>query len=540
MSPVPSSDRLREYAVKGVHLGLRQLAQAPEQRAARRLAAQASDRIGPEDRDAPRVAVLTPRSWAPHVQWEAMIAQALRLRGAHVEFITCGGGLEICDRANTWEAPPMPCRSCVGYVDPSIAAHGFSAHHLRDGWEGTVGSDWPELDELSMHDLTGVTYEGVPVGQLVDIPVKWFLMSADVEHDPLAGITYRRFLRTARRLVAGLSAALDEIDPDVVLLCNGLFLFESVCWALCRERGIEVVTYERGMIKETLVFRRNEAACLLDVSDLWEQWSETPLTDEEASELAGYLRERELGLRTIDRFWGGASFDEFARQRSGRLVSMFTNLTWDSAVIGQELAFRGIAEWVTTTIRAFADRPDDELVLRIHPAEVKLPGKQTREPIEALVRERFPELPANVRVIGAHDSTSSYPLMAASDAVLVFSSTTGLEAAMRAVPVIVAGKTHYRGKGFTVDVSSPDEYLQRLDEVLDDPARFAPDPDVVARYAYLFFFRAPVASPGVEEHVLGLARLTVSDIDELAPGRKPAVDRICDLVLEPAATSHVP
>ena len=30
-----------------------------------------------------------------------------------------------------------------------------------------------------------------------------------------------------------------------------------------------------------------------------------------------------------------------------------------------------------------------------------------------------------------------------------------------------------------------------------------------ARYAYLFFFRNPVASPGVEEHVLGLARLTI-------------------------------
>ena len=38
MSPLPSPDRLSEYAVKGAHLGLRQVAQAPEQRVARRLA----------------------------------------------------------------------------------------------------------------------------------------------------------------------------------------------------------------------------------------------------------------------------------------------------------------------------------------------------------------------------------------------------------------------------------------------------------------------------------------------------------------------
>ena len=58
----------------------------------------------------------------------------------------------------------------------------------------------------------------------------------------------------------GVEFVLDTTRPDVVLLCNGLFFFEAVCWALCRTRGIDVVTYERGMIKETLVFRRNVAA----------------------------------------------------------------------------------------------------------------------------------------------------------------------------------------------------------------------------------------------------------------------------------------
>jgi hypothetical protein len=136
-----------------------------------------------------------------------------------------------------------------------------------------------------------------------------------------------------------------------------------------------------------------------------------------------------------------------------------------------------------------------------------------------------------VRIVGATDPTSSYPLMAASDAVLVFTSTTGLEAAMRGVPVIVAGQTHYRGKGFTVDVATPGEYEAALEKVLDDPASFRPDPERVARYAYTFFFRAPVATPGVEEHVLGLARITVDDLTELAPGANAAVDEICDLIL---------
>ena len=308
MSPVPSRARLGEYAVKGVHLGLRQLARAPEQQAARRLARQAGDLPAPLPA-ATRVTVLTPRSWAAHVQWEAMIAQALRVRGAHVEFITCGGGLEICDRANTWESPPMPCAHLHPLrrrLDrrPRVrgAAHGHAAGPppTRPG---------PSSTSSRSRTCADVAYRGVPVGELVDIPVKWFLMGADVAHDPLAPLTYRRFLRAARRVVDGLADALDATRPDVVLLCNGLFFFEAICWALCRERGIDVVTYERGMIKETLVFRRNVAACLLDVSDQWAERAGAALTPAEAEELEDYLRDRELGLRTIDRFWGDARFD---------------------------------------------------------------------------------------------------------------------------------------------------------------------------------------------------------------------------------------
>ena len=530
MSPLPPPDRLAELAVKAVHLGLRQLGQAPEHRAARRLAAQA-----PGTDPAPgatRVTILTPRSWAAHVQWEAMIAQALRLRGAAVDFVTCGGGLEICDRDNTWEAPPMPCATCSRYVDVSIDAHGFPARPMADGWSAT-DAEWPELDALSFAELGEVIYRGVPLGELVDIPVKWFLMGADVAHDPLAPLTFRRFLRSGRKVVDALIEALDRNRPDVVLLLNGLFFFESICWSLCRDRGIDVVTYERGFIQDTLVFRRNQAACLYEMTELWGEWADVVLSDAESAELATYLRERELGLRTIDRFWGDARFDEPDRPRSGRLVSLFTNLTWDSAVIGQEIAFDSIAAWVSAAIEAFAARPEHQLVLRIHPAESKLPGKQTREPIEALVRERYPELPPNVRLIAAEDPVSSYPLMAASDAVLVFTSTTGLEAALRGVPVIVAGQTHYRGRGFSVDVSSPEEFLDRLDAVLTEPARFAPDTELAARYAYLFFFRNPVASPGVDEHVLGLARLTIDRLDDLMPGANAAVDQICDLLLAP-------
>ena len=529
--PLPDRNRLREYAVKGGHLAARQLAVAPEQQRARRLAAEAAG-LPPAADDAPTVAILSPRDWAVHVQWEGVIALALRLRGARVEFLTCGGGLERCDRANTWEGPPMPCSSCTRYTEASIDAHGFARTSLRDGWQDDDPGAWPEIDEVSLDGLRDVVDpDGLPLGLLTEIPVKWFLMRSSTGDDPLAPSTWRAFLRSARRIAAGVEAALDRIRPDVVLLCNGLFLFEAVAWELCRRRGIDVVTYERGFIKETLLFRRGAPACLTELHDLWPRFADVALTTAQDERLDQYLDARRHGQRTIDRYWSDARFEAPERRGSGRLVTLFTNLTWDSAVIGKELAFPSIEAWIVAAIEAMAERPDHELVVRLHPAEVKLPGKWTREPMSEVLQRHFPTLPANVRVIEPDDPTSSYPLMEASDLGLVFTSTTGLELALAGVPVIVAGETHYRDKGFTIDVSSPDEFVAALDAALDAPERFTPDAERARRYANLFFFETPVPSPGVEEHVLGLARITVGHLDELAPGRDEAVDRICDGIL---------
>jgi hypothetical protein len=64
--------------------------------------------------------------------------------------------------------------------------------------------------------------------------------------------------------------------------------------------------------------------------------------------------------------------------------------------------------------------------------------------------------------------------------------------------------------------------------MLDDPAAFAPDADLVRRYAWLFFFAVPFDFPFVDEPRLGLARITTTDLRDLAPGRNEDLDRLCD------------
>ncbi|MEY2426647.1 MAG: hypothetical protein QOI61_2219 [Actinomycetota bacterium] len=523
MSPIPRADRLNEYARKGVELALRQIAQAPEQRAARRLA---SGDPKPAN-GAPKVLVLSPRDWAAHVQVESMLAHALQLRGAAVEFLTCGGGLEICDRANTYEAPPMPCTTCTRYVAGSLDAHGFQSTSIRAGWT-LDDPPWPEIDALSLDGLFTVEDGRRALGRAIEIPLKWFLCAASLDDEPLAGQTARAFLRSARRIARGIDEALEEIRPDTVLILNGLFLFEAVAWEICKERGIDVVTYERAFRKDTLVFSRDVPAGFYDLSAQWAT-ENRPLLSAESNELDAYLATRRRG-GAFDQYWSFTK-GESVHQGDGRLVVLFTNLTWDTAVIGRDLAFPDIRGWIDAVIAAFADRPEHQLVIRVHPSEVALPGKRTRDSLEQYVVDHHPELPANVRVVGATETTSSYDLIDAADLVLVYTSTTGLEVALSGKPVIVSGAVHYRGKGFTVDVSSPAEFLAQLDEGLAKPEALHGDVETARRYAHYFFFRGPVAAPLVTEPLPGLARLSTDEAADLAPGASAAVDRICDLIL---------
>lgn len=512
-----------ELLLKAGHLALRELGQAPEFRAARRLAAQAPA----PSADGLRVAFFTPRNWASHVQWEGVLAQALRLRGAQVSFLGCGGGLEVCDRNNLYEAPPMPCGSCRRYVRAGIDAHGFERTEL------TYGDDlhWPELDDLDIDQLYEVVWNDVPLGALSVIPTQWFNMTTRVHEDPLAPLNVRRFLRSGRRVADAIAAWLDREQPEVVVLLNGLFFFESICWELCRQRGIPVVTYERGFVRGSLVFRRDSCACHFDHAPWWPTWRDRPLTDDEDATLTAFLEARRTGGATIDTYWDRVRFDGIEQRRPGRLAAMFTNLTWDSAVIGKQLAFDSIHDWIEAAVSHFARRPDDELVIRIHPAELKLRGKQTREPIAQVLASRFERLPDNVRLLGPEDTTSSYTLMEQADVGLVYTSTTGLELALSGTPTVVAGNTHYRDKGFTVDPVDPTDFARTLDAVLDDPAAFAPDVELARRYAWLFFFAAPIDFPFVDEPKLGLARILTTDLDDLAPGRHADLDRLCDGIL---------
>src|SRR5207248_2924807 len=146
-------------------------------------------------------------------------------------------------------------------------------------------------------------------------------------------------------------------------------------------------------------------------------------------------------------------------------------------------------EWCVETVRWFADHPELQLLIRVHPAEIRgyVPSRQPI--VEELQRAFAGALPPNVFVIPPESEASTYAAMLRCDSALIYATKMGVELSALGLPIIVAGEAWVRNKGITSDVSSREEYRSVLDR-LPFGERLPPDRvDRAQRYAFHYFFR---------------------------------------------------
>lgn len=162
-----------------------------------------------------------------------------------------------------------------------------------------------------------------------------------------------------------------------------------------------------------------------------------------------------------------------------------------------------------------------QLIVRIHPAEIRL-YRKSLERVGDLIKERLPKIPSNVKIVDSESPISSYALIELSDAALVYTSTMGLEAAAMGKKAIVSAKTHYKGKGFTTDPQTSEEYFRQIDN--NPPIDSNIVMEKARRYAYIFFFDTHIPFLSVsEDKEMGNFRFNINSLDELFRGNYPEV-----------------
>jgi hypothetical protein len=499
----------------------------------------------------PRVLLATNVSGhSPATVVESALAVALTLRGAQVQTLVCDQVMPACLRAQNdnvldqtvferYELPSVLCGGCspVGeytYGPLGLPYHRFSA--LLDADERQQARRIAEETPLDV--IPELTVDGLPIGEHAYAGALRFFARGDIENEPHGELLLRRYLEASVQAATVTRNLLQHERFDAACLHHGIYVPQGITSAVANQAGLRVSTWNPAYRTGTFIFSPQDTYHHTLLDEPTESWEQMPWTEAMEAEILAYLKSRWGGSR--DWIWFHDKPDEdfasYAAQVGldlGKpIIGMLSNVIWDAQLHYRANAFPTMLDWVLQTFRYFATRPDLQLVIRVHPAEIRGTAR-SRQPLVDEIAKAFPELPPNIFVIPPESQVSTYAAMAQANAVIIYGTKTGVELTSMGIPTIVAGEAWIRNKGLTLDASSPAEYFRILDSL--PLADRMPDAQVTRarRYAYHFFFRRMVPLPfmrpsgGWPPYEVG-----IESLDELLPGHHPGLDVICDGILE--------
>lgn len=290
--------------------------------------------------------------------------------------------------------------------------------------------------------------------------------------------------------------------PDIMVVPNGTIQEFGIAYRVARFLKIPVSTYEFSDQKDAFWLGHNQEIMRQDTSQMWQVKESEELNNDQLKQVKELFAARKTARTTgnFTRQWqslpaqGVASAKENLKLDERPVVLLATNVLGDSLTLGRHVFAKTMADWVSRTILYFIGRPDVQLIIRIHPGELL-----SREySMVDVVRQTLPELPEYIHVIQPEEKINTYDLVELADVGLVYTTTVGLEMALKGIPVVVAGQTHYRGRGFTYDPPSWVEYFKMLGRILEKPAQYRLEKDKIDqawKYAYHFFYTFPLPFP---------------------------------------------
>jgi hypothetical protein len=294
---------------------------------------------------------------------------------------------------------------------------------------------------------------------------------------------------------------------SAVIPNSGIFEFASV-FDVCKRFEVPTLAFDFGERKGFCIASDETLWLDCPTGRNWERDVPHRMTPERAARIEPMLLKREQpNWKDSGYSWQGqlvaplpnaALYEQLQLDPNRPTALLCTNVAWDSAVLGRGRAFATMFDWILDTVAHFSSRPDWQLIVRCHPAEAMMvPG----EPVVEGIVERFPRIPPNVRIIAPATKINTYGLMRMAQVGLVFSTTTGMEMAVRGLPVITTAKVHYAHKGFTLDPVTAQEYFSLVDQQMTQATRLSDrERELALCYADVFYqSQRPIAwhQPGV-------------------------------------------
>ena len=480
---------------------------------------------------------------------ESLIALALTLRGAEVHILLCDSVLPACfDCWIGWDHNPKQfaahgpkkniCKDCFSSAYNMYRILGIPVHRYSEFLHAEDREKAESISSVLPFDTIGNYFlDGVAVGEHALAGTLRFYARGTLEGEPHAEAILRRYLKAAILTTCAMRSLLNKFHFTSAVFHHGIYVPQGLVGESCRKANVPVVNWNPAYRKKCFIFSHHDTYHHTMMTESEDKWINIPWSEKMESELMDYLKSRWQG--TQDWIWfhekPKLELQDIANKTgidfTKPCIGMLTSVMWDAVLHYPSNAFSSMMEWIECTIDYFITRLDLQLIIRIHPAEVRgtLPSRQH---VADEIKKLYPSLPKNIIVVPPESDASTYAVMMQCDSVIIYNTKTGVELTAMGIPVIVAGEAWIRNKGFAVDVENPHSYFKILDK-LPLKTRMSKETTLKARkYAYHFFFRRMIPIEFTEP-AGGAPPFTIrlSALEDLLPGRSKGLDVVCDGIL---------
>lgn len=481
---------------------------------------------------------------------EGMLGIALTLRGANVRFLLCDGALPVCLHVHAgkvkssniitdYKLKSQTCPGCIARGEATYQSTGLPISHYSDFLNEAEKENFRDLaSRISLSAIRTYEQNGVALGEHAYAGALRFFACGHLPKTADAEIVLRRYFEAALITNLVTQRTITAYAPEVALFHHGIYVPQGVIGEVCRHTSVRVVNWQVGYKKKCFIFSHRETYHHTLINEPSENWDNIAWNENIEVETLTYLKSRWYGSN--DWIWFHDQPKHEAEEISSETgidftkptITLLTNVFWDAQLHYRANAFVDMLDWILKTIEYFKGRPDLQLAIRIHPAEIR-GAIPSRQPLVAEIEKMFPTLPANVYVIPPESQVSTYVLSDNSDAVIIYGTKTGVELTAMSIPVIVAGEAWIRNKGITMDATSPGDYFALLN-MLPLQRRLAPEITERARkYAFHFFFRRFIPIEFMEPSTAGVPyTVEIKDLSELTAGKNLGLDVICNGILD--------
>jgi hypothetical protein len=497
----------------------------------------------------PRVLLATAiGSYAHAVTLESALAAALTFRGAEVHALLCDGSMTACAECEASLYPNIErfarhgpsrdlCRNCLEPAERVYRQLGITVHKYGDWLTPEDRADARRIaGSVALADLRTFTVDGLAIGEHAYAGALRFFATGSLDGEPHAEPIVRRYLESALVTAYATRRLLRALQFTSTVVTHGIYVPWGIIADVSRQERVHVSTWNVAYRKRRFIFSHDDTYHHTLLTEPHEHWENMQLSPAQEDELMHYLRSRREGLFDWIVFHRPNRQDpqEIGRQvglDSGKpIIGLLTNVSWDAQLHYPANAFPSMLEWLVQTCEYFATRPDLQLLIRVHPAEIS-GFPPSRQPILNELARRIPRLAPNIHVVPPESGLSTYGLMSLCNAAVIYGTKMGVELSSVGIPVIVAGEAWVRNKGITCDASSRDEYFAILNRL---PFAEGLRPEQLARarrYAYHFFFNRMIPLPFIEPNAgFPVYRLELNRLQQLLPG-DTGLDTICNGIL---------